>query len=517
MRSLILPLLYSAVLGRAFTINADGGTLVTTEEGVVAGTLVLPTVRQFLGIPFASAGRWEAPSKPAKRSSILKADKFSDTCLQLKTPGNLEFLKLAGGQGIDIPESENCLTVNIWAPSTSRKQKTAVLLWIYGGAFQFGSSNLPIYDGQNIVRDHDDITIVTFNYRLNIFGQPNAPQLANGHDSQNFGLLDLEAAVQWVHDNIAAFGGDPNRISIFGQSAGSTAADAYSFSHPHDTIVKGIIQQSGNLALVTNGLLANPTLDETSWNAISEAVGCGNVTNSAQFSCMKAIPARTLEDAVIQSGINFKFIVDDITLFSDLAQRRASGNFLRVPVLGGSTLNEGDIFVVASQLVASGSAVPFSTEIMSDIMTQTGFTCNAGVTAQDRLKAKVPTWRYQYQAVFANQSPRQDMRAYHASEIPIVFGTYNTSTFAPPTADEIALSKYMQTAWVAFARNPSQGLVNFGWPLYNPTTSSTAQLGNLANSTGVSFTQGSLIDTVCSSDALNQLQTFSSQLASNFA
>lgn len=90
------------------------------------------------------------------------------------------------------------------------------------------------------MRDNDDLVIVTFNYRLNIFGQPNAPQLQSKTVSQNFGLLDLDAAVNWVHDNIAAFGGDPNRITIFGQSAGSVATDAYAFAHPHDSIVKGV-------------------------------------------------------------------------------------------------------------------------------------------------------------------------------------------------------------------------------------------------------------------------------------
>jgi len=94
-----------------------------------------------------------------------------------------------------------------------------------------------MYDGQNMVRDNEDLTVVTFNYRLNIFGQPNAPQL--GSKNLNFGLLDVEAAVKWVHANIANFGGDPDRIILFGQSAGAAATDAYTFSHPQDTIVKG--------------------------------------------------------------------------------------------------------------------------------------------------------------------------------------------------------------------------------------------------------------------------------------
>lgn len=94
-----------------------------------------------------------------------------------------------------------------------------------------------MYDGQNMVRDNEDLAIVTFNYRLNIFGQPNAPQL--GSNNVNFGLLDIEAAIKWVRDNIANFGGDPNRVTLFGQSAGACAIDAYTLAHPQDTIVKG--------------------------------------------------------------------------------------------------------------------------------------------------------------------------------------------------------------------------------------------------------------------------------------
>jgi carboxylesterase type B len=94
---------------------------------------------------------------------------------------------------------------------------------------------------QLVVRDNDDITLVSFNYRLNIFGHPNAPQLVNASQTQNFGLLDMRAAVEWVHANIAEFGGDPERITIFGQSAGAVMVDAYSFAYPNDTIVKGLI------------------------------------------------------------------------------------------------------------------------------------------------------------------------------------------------------------------------------------------------------------------------------------
>jgi len=392
-----------------------------------------------------------------------------------------------------VTESENCLSINIWAPSIKRKQNVAVLFWIYGGGFVFGTSNIGAYHGQNLVRDNDDVMVVTFNYRLNIFGQPNAPQLAGKPTSQNFGLLDLDAAVQWVHDNIANFGGDPNRVTLFGQSAGSAAADIFTFEHPQDKRIHGVIEQSGSIASGSNG---NSTLNPAAWNTVANAVGCGSSATQAQFKCMQAVPFRNLEDALISTNAAFGLIADNITIFSDTADRFAAGNFLHVPLLSGSTAQEDDIFLVSQELLEKGFTVPVITELLSDVTTQIGFTCPTGANAAGRVKAGVPTWRYQYQAVFPNISPREDLRAYHASEIPIVFGTYNNSAL-PSTPGEIALSKYVQSAWVAFARDPVNGLLNFGWPAYNPTTNSLVQLGNFANQTGATFGSGALLDTSC--------------------
>ncbi|KAF5322551.1 hypothetical protein D9619_001575 [Psilocybe cf. subviscida] len=487
-----------AVLSSYGSAQAKNGLTVSTAQGKVAGSLVTPTVRQFLGIPYATARRWQAPQLPPKRSGTFNATSFSNTCVQSLTPGNVEFQKLAGGLGLDTPAGEDCLTVNIWAPSVSRKQKTAVLLWVFGGSFQFGTSNLPTYIGQNFVRDNDDITIVTFNYRLNIFGQPNAPQLVSSNRSQNFGLLDLDAVVQWVHDNIANFGGDPNRITIFGESAGACATDVYSFAHPTDKIVKGIIQESGNIGFITTGALGQPTLNATQWNTVASAVGCGSTANAAQFACMEAVPFQTLENAVISTGITFKLLTDNITIFADTAARASAGKFLKVPLLSGSNLNEGDIFVVAEELLTLGDAPPGITQTDADRLTEVGFTCPAGITTMQRVNAGVTTFRYQYQGVFPDISTRPDLRAYHVAEIPIVFGTYNSST-SPigPTPDEIALSTFIQKAWVAFAINPTGGLPSIGWPKYNPVTPTLAQLGNPLNPKGIALTTGAIVDSQC--------------------
>uniref|UniRef100_A0A8H7Y5M7 Carboxylic ester hydrolase n=1 Tax=Psilocybe cubensis TaxID=181762 RepID=A0A8H7Y5M7_PSICU len=494
-------------------------------------------VRQFLGVPYASAGRWEAPTLPLNRTTIFKATKFSDACVQNLAPSNLEFLKLSGGQGIGIPESEDCLTANIWVPSLNRKQKTAVLIWIHGGGFQWGTSNLAIYNGQNFVRDNDDIAIVTFNYRLNVFGQPNAPQLLSKTKSQNFGLLDIDAAIQWVHTNIAAFGGDPERISLFGQSAGSMAVDAYSFMHPNDTIVKGTIQMSGTLIQGDSpGGLANATYEGDIWNSLAESLNCGNGKSKfntqtftkllpildpddAQLACMKAVPFRTLEDAVMKFGaIVFKAFIDDITLFTDLPQRIASGKFLKVPLLSGSVLNENDIFVVAAELTTPPSIVfPLLTEVAADLQTQVRGFLFPDVWVQLICLGRLLS------LVQLEPMPKIGSTSIYLSgdinikaEVPIVFGTYDTAISAvKSTTTEVNLSKYMQKAWVAFARDPANGLTNYGWPTYNATSDSLVQLGGPANPSGLSLGQGSLLDHTCNHS--DELLTFAIQLSSNFA
>jgi carboxylesterase type B len=124
--------------------NADGLTI-STQQGDVVGTLVSPTVRRFLGVPFAVAGRWVAPTSPPIRTAPLTASSFSDSCLQALNVGAVEFLKLAGLSNFIVPESENCLTVNIWTPSIQRKQATAVMIWVYGGGFGFGTVCNPYF------------------------------------------------------------------------------------------------------------------------------------------------------------------------------------------------------------------------------------------------------------------------------------------------------------------------------------------------------------------------------------
>ncbi|KAJ7581501.1 carboxylesterase [Mycena floridula] len=476
------------------TVGTDAlGLNVETQEGPVQGTNMVPAVRQFLGIPYAAANRWEAPQAAPSHSTVLEAFSFGDSCPQSLTVTSQKFFELAGAVNLTVPESEECLTVNIWAPAIQRKQKTAVMLWVYGGSFQIGTSNLNLYDGSNLVRDHDDITVVSFNYRINVFGQPNAPQLQNATDSQNFSLLDLAAAVDWVHANIENFGGDPARIVLFGESAGAVSVDAYAFMRPNDTKISGLIEQSGSVAAAVPADLPGTTLDAATWNKFAVLLGCGSDATMDQFSCMKNVSSKTMEDAVIASGLSFGLVVDDKTIFHDIRSRAAAGNFLKVPLLHGTNQHEEDIFLVTAALVQKGFVVPVVTEAVSDLETAFIFTCPAGVVSADRIQAGVPVWRYQFQGVFPELTGRGDLRAFHTAEIRFVFNTISN-----PTAEMSGLSNTMQDAWTAFAKDPSGGLDNLGWPRYDPTTDTLVELGNFADLTGFTLGSGKLLDTVCS-------------------
>ncbi|EAU87681.1 carboxylesterase [Coprinopsis cinerea okayama7 len=490
----------------ALAQSSGTGLLVSTAEGDVLGSSPVTGVRQWLGIPYASANRWEAPTAAPTRSSTLSATSFGDSCPQLISPTIHRYLEFAH-QDEPLTESEDCLTVNIWAPSMPRPQNTAVLIYIPGGGFQFGTSALSVYNGQNMVKDNDDIIVVTFNYRLNILGQPNAPQLVSPTDSQNFGLLDQRAAIQWVYDNIAAFGGDPSRISIAGHSAGGTSAGLYALSYPTDTIVKGIIEQSGNVIGSTD--LVSPTLDDAPWHTVADAVGCGNTATPAQFTCMQGKPWQDLVNAANAANIIFfKIVTDEILVFSDYEDRLEAGNLLQVPTMIGNVIHEANALTVGMNLQFRGNSPPFLTTVIGEISSFVGGVCATSREAALRFDAGIPTWRYRYEAIFHEITTRSDLGAFHGSDIPAVFGSYDFITSSPST-NLVQLSNYFQGAWVEFVKNPATGLTTYGWPEYDPSDDTLVRVGDRENLTGAFLYDPHLLDATCSD--VSTLMTLNAQ------
>ncbi len=192
---------------------------VRTQAGLVQGTTE-GDVTVYKGIPFAAPPvgdlRWRAPQPPAAWKDVRDADKFAPACMQVPI--------VMPALGLDaLPVSEDCLYLNVWTPAKSPKDHLAVMVWIYGGGFTIGGTSLKQYDGENLAKK--GVVLVSIAYRLGPFGFLATPELSaeqDGH-SGNYGLLDQIAGLEWVKRNIAAFGGDPNRVTIFGESAGGIA------------------------------------------------------------------------------------------------------------------------------------------------------------------------------------------------------------------------------------------------------------------------------------------------------
>src|SRR5689334_21094724 len=220
---------------------------VRVEQGLLAGTNGSSAdVRVYRGIPFAAPPigdlRWKAPQAPAAWQGTRQATEFSDGCWQTQYPASAAIY-----QAKLPPLSEDCLYLNIWTTAKSAKDRLPVMVWIHGGGFTRGTANTRAYDGEVLARK--GVVIVTINYRLGIFGffaHPGLTAESPHHASGNYALLDQIAALEWVKKNIAAFGGDPGRVTIFGESAGSWSVNALMASPLAKGLFHRAIGESGS-------------------------------------------------------------------------------------------------------------------------------------------------------------------------------------------------------------------------------------------------------------------------------
>src|SRR5579883_1179908 len=221
------------------------GDIVKTKAGSLEGTGPQASgVRHFKGIPFAEPPvgnlRWTAPQPVKSWAGVKSAKEFGPRCMQQSLYGDMNFR--ANGMG------EDCLYLNVWTPAKSAKEKLPVLVYYFGGGFQAGDGSEPRYDGESMATK--GVVALTVNYRLGVFGflaHPDLTKESPHHASGNYALLDQHAALEWVKRNIAAFGGDPNRVTIAGESAGSIAVSAQMASPLSHGLIAGAIGESGSI------------------------------------------------------------------------------------------------------------------------------------------------------------------------------------------------------------------------------------------------------------------------------
>lgn len=328
--------------GQTYSWNV--GQPVDTDSGWVIGhpAAIDPTVSEYLGIPYAKAPvgplRWQAPQKAAYNWTPLQATRFGADCPQVNTAGrsllrNLTDIQrgvltnLAGGSSM----AEDCLKINVWSKPQTGEKKKAVLLWVYGGGFVTGSAASASYNGARFAADQD-VVVVSIGYRVGLMGFPSVPELFN---DVNLGLLDQRLAVEWVRDNVELFGGDSERITIFGQSAGGRAVDIYSFAwvNATDPVVNGFIPMSG-AAPQTTGYKPNPK----GWFELSRRLGCGGEEKGkTTVACLQGKKLDEVLGAIPTDRTNrtdlsraFSPVTDGKTYFDNYDWRRQAGQTVQV-------------------------------------------------------------------------------------------------------------------------------------------------------------------------------------------
>ena len=294
-------------------------------------TNVSSTVRQFLGIPYAEPPigehRFRPPVTKKPYHDVLNATAFGPSCMQYDDGSPSVFSEFLHSTQLTVGMSEDCLTLNIWTPPEDEigDELLPVMIWIPGGALVSGGAAVPNYNGARFV-SAQKMLMVTINYRVNIFGFPGAAGLDGRH--LNPGLLDQRKAVEWIYENIALFGGDPEKMTLFGQSAGGSSTDFWTYAWPNDPLVRGFIVMSG--AVGNHQFALNRTENFT---YVAEQVGCGGLDKDDELDCMqKANGSDIIQiydkyNATANGGRSLAFgaMADEETIPSNWTERRERG------------------------------------------------------------------------------------------------------------------------------------------------------------------------------------------------
>ncbi|MBL8265943.1 carboxylesterase/lipase family protein [Steroidobacter sp.] len=442
------------------------------DSGELAG-VVADDIVSFKGIPYAAPPvgklRWRAPQPVAAWRGVRKADQVGALCSQkINTTDN--------GVG-PPPASEDCLTLNVFAPTVRPKQLLPVMFWIHGGGFVNGSGTAALYDGTELAKQ--GVVVVTINYRLGrlgFFAHPALVKEAPKELQGNYALLDQIAALHWVKRNIAAFGGDAGNVTIFGESAGGAAVNALMIAPPARGLFHKAISQSG-LGRDRRLFLDRKAPDGRA-SALEEGAKFAAKLGVANgdLAALRALSAETIVNATEQFA-ETNPIIDGKLLLENVDVAFAAGRQAPVPYLAGSNALEFAFYSESlpgalgeamrfpaeqrAQLVSAyGGEDNFKANVLSDVL----FTEAARELTRLHAKAKHPAYLYRF-SVLSEHAPPTVKATPHAQERQHVFKTLETSPWKTDANDERA-ANLISAYWVAFAKtgNPNGG-GRPEWPL----------------------------------------------------
>ncbi len=469
--------------------RSGAAPIVTIDGGAVRGAVV-PGGYVFRGLPYAAPPvgdlRWRPPRPLADWPGVRDATRFAPSSPQPPNPA------LTG------PISEDCLYLNVYTATLGSGDEGGlpVLVWIHGGRFTLGAGR--DYDGAKLAAN--GIVVVTINHRLGALGFLAHPALASrpGGPSGNYGLMDQQAALRWVQGNIGKFGGDPDHVTIAGQSSGGTSVLAHLVSRGSQGLCHRAIVQSGSFALTQQSLATA----EADGEAFAAKAGCPDQT----ADCLRRLPVADLVSNF--PGAAIPGVVDGEVLEESLGTALAAGRFARVPILNGINHDEQRVFITAAEAVIGGAYVPVPEPVTAESY-QRVITSVLGVSAEravaiaaeypldaypspavafstllgdanfacpalqmDLWTSKwVPTFAYEFNDDHAPlrypPPPTGPPVATHKSEFPYLFDLPDAPLTEPLSPDQEKLAASMRAAWANFAAtgNPSSSAVP--WPAFD--------------------------------------------------
>ena len=507
---------------------------VTVTGGRILGTLAdaNPEIVAFKGVPYAAPPvgdlRWKPPEPVIAWDGVRAATAPGASCMQTR---RLEYLSLiergpawvrAPTVEEDDPESEDCLFLNIWVP-TATQEPLPVMVWIHGGGFFNGTGSLPLYDGTRLA-EHD-VVLVSINYRVGVFGffahpalSAESPQGASG----NYGLMDMVAALEWVRDNIATFGGDPNRVTIFGESAGGGAVMAMMVVPQSEGLFHRAISESTWVYGWDRELrerVGDLDSAEAQGVQIAESLGASGDTALDTIRAATSREVQEVADAnfgnlLMRTGYVWAPNVDGWVIPNEPLGMYEAGLQHDVPLITGMTANEGassslrvgvedpDAFEsyvrtvypgVADEMIAQYAVTSPETAKsgIAHLMHDMRFAGPVRVQVAAHEQVSAPVWLYQFTRVPPTALGVTVDAAYHGAELPYVFGTMDASP-APAgarpspmtmhgdwTETDRRLSETVMTYWTQFAATGNPNRDNLPtWPDYEFSTDQHLNLGD---------------------------------------
>ncbi len=457
---------------------------VKTQQGKIHGkSLNDAKVRAFLGMPYAAPPvgdlRWKAPQPPAKWKGVRDATKYGARCVQGNAFDDMVFQ--------DAGENEDCLYLNVFAPADAKaKAGLPVMFWIHGGGYRGGSASEPRHNGDFLPAK--GVVLVTINYRLGVFGFLVTKDLASeaGGSAGNYGLMDMIAALRWVQQNIAQFGGDPGNVTIFGESAGSSAVSTLIASPLAQGLFAKAIGESGGATGV--GASNEKTLAERESQGQDWAKSLG----ATSLSELRAMPAAAIFTAATAKGApRFSAVVDGKVLTEPVAETYAAGRQAHVPLLAGWNRDEGGPL---KQPMTAAEWAQTAAKLFGE-NAQTFLALYPGDTDEQAERSAIDydgdtfiafsTWKWieahvktgdepVYRYHLELQAPPSKFHtgsfAFHSDDIEYVFGVLDTRPGAVWRPEDRKLSEQMMSYWTNFAKTGDPNGAGLpAWPRYDKT------------------------------------------------